>query len=44
MGHLKMDCENIFNTKKERHMPYTILVLYLEFAIFPIVTYYHWFT
>ena len=35
---ITMDCENIFNTKKERGMACTISIHYLEFAIFAILT------
>ena len=38
MGQIKMDCENIFNTKK-RHTLYTISIHYLEFAIFSNLTF-----
>ena len=39
---IKMDCESIFNTKK-RYMSYTISIHYLDFVIFFVSTYCHWF-
>ena len=36
MGRIKMDCKNIFNTKKD--MPYIIPIYYFpEFAVFNIL-------
>ena len=37
MGHIKMNSKNILTQK--RHMPYTISIPHLEFAIFTILTY-----
>ena len=37
MGHIKMNSKNILTQK--RHLPYTISIPYLEFAIFTILTY-----